>query len=354
MKPTGFAYLVVIGFLFLLIATVSGHAANGTANADAPDADTSSVVESGAAAGATPNDTAATVSDAHTDTDKKAASPGGGMLEFSLTGFIFAIVNFLILIGLLYKFLHKPLLTVLEKRRTAIETAQNEARDRTAKAVETQKDYEAKLAGIKEERDVLLTQAKRDADAQREELLTKSRAQAERETESIKRNWERQKREALEEVQDQLLDTSMGLVNRLLKDLADTNCETKLFATLLHELDTMADNNDTDRDTLFAEDTPVRVVSAGTIAEPDRATLTAALEKLATQPVAVVFDEDPELIAGARLEFVSAAIDANVAAILADVRKQADEGIADTNRRDADEQPASTVEPETVERENTP
>ena len=54
------------------------------------------------------------------------------MLEFSWPAFAFAVVNFLILVGLLYRFLHKPILAVLEQRRQGIADAEQAAKQAMA------------------------------------------------------------------------------------------------------------------------------------------------------------------------------------------------------------------------------
>lgn len=234
------------------------------------------------------------------------------MLEFTLTGFLFAIVNFLILVALLYKFLHKPLLDVLDKRRTTIEGAQKAARAAQAAAETLKQDCETQIAGMEEDRDKLLTEARREAAAARDEVLDKARHEAEREIAGLKRDWERKEREATEDLQDALLATSLELTRAILAQLTDHDIETKLLDALLAELAQLGAKGH-DRTELFATDTSVRVTSAVPLGDADRKRLCDAISQLADAPQSVDFSEDPNLIAGVRVEFVALAVDSNLA-----------------------------------------
>ncbi len=239
------------------------------------------------------------------------------MLEFTLSGFLFAIINFLILVALLYKFLHKPLLAVLEKRKTAIETAQNAAREQSEKATALTQEYQQKLDGIEEERDKLLSDAKRRADAARDELLEKARGEAEREVANLKHDWERQERDAVEALQERVVQTAIGLAGKILTQLADSDVETCLRKQLFAELDGLAAASEKEGLGLFAEDAPVRVVSAGPLDDDARGELEKRVAALPNgAKVKLEFSDDAALVAGTRIEFVSIAVNANLADVV--------------------------------------
>ncbi|MBT3379165.1 MAG: hypothetical protein HN742_13450 [Lentisphaerae bacterium] len=234
------------------------------------------------------------------------------MLEFTLTGFVFAIVNFLILAALLYKFLHKPLLDVLEKRRAAIEGAQRKAREAQEAAEKLKQDCDARLAGMEEERDELLAAARRDAATARDNLLEAARNEAERELAGLKRDWDRREREAADALQGALVETSLELVRQILQRLTDANVERKLLDALLAELVQLKDSDHSPAD-LFAADTAVRVVSATPLSDGDRTRVSDTITGLADAPPTINFSEDASLIAGARVEFVAVAVNSDLA-----------------------------------------
>ena len=240
------------------------------------------------------------------------------MLEFTWPSFIFAIVNFLILVALLYRFLHRPLLQVLEKRRHDIEEARKEAEHATEEARAAQKEYERKLASVHEERDTLLSEARREAQNARERILEKAREEADREVANRRRDWERQRHESLQSLQQDLVGISLDLARRILEKLTDADLEARLLAMLERELADLASRtNKEERRDLLAGQAPARVVSAKRLDKKQRLNIQKRIQALSDGPVEVEFDTDGDLIAGVRVEFSSLAVDATLADVLA-------------------------------------
>jgi len=245
------------------------------------------------------------------------------MLEFTPTSFLFAIVNFILLAALLYKFLHKPLLEVLEKRRKGLEDAQREAQEKNAEATEIKGTYERRLAGIEEERDKLLAAARRDAEAAREGLLKDAREEARREAENLKRDWDRQARDALDSLRDDVVTVSLDLAGKVLGQLADADLENRLRESLYTKLNGLVSEGDAhSREDLFSGDAPVRVVSAKPLEELEQRRMTERIRMLAPGSVEVSFETDEALVAGVRVEFVSLAVDASLSDVVAAARER--------------------------------
>ena len=66
---------------------------------------------------------------------------------------IFQLINLLILMVAFKKYLFKPVLAILEKRREEIESTYDEAAKAESAAKTMKADYESKLAGAREEAD---------------------------------------------------------------------------------------------------------------------------------------------------------------------------------------------------------
>jgi F-type H+-transporting ATPase subunit b len=94
-----------------------------------------------------------------------------------VSGWTFAlqVVNFLILVWLLNRFLYQPLTRSIDRRRQQIEDAFASAAGREQHAQQHQRTYEALLAGIDAERQ-LLTGAKAEAEEECRRLLALAHA----------------------------------------------------------------------------------------------------------------------------------------------------------------------------------
>lgn len=237
------------------------------------------------------------------------------MLEFSWPAFFFTVVNFLILVALLYKFLHKPILDALDNRKRRIEEAGSQAEEKAKEAEATREKYEQQLAGIQEERDKLLSEARHKGDAARDDILAKAREEAERETANLKRDWERQRRDALESLEEEIVKVSLDLAQGVLQKVAGADVESKLRELRQAELAKLGDSGPADAGA------PVRVVSAKPLSDEEREQVTGAISALGEQ-FQVEFDSDEALVAGSRIEFSNMAIDASLAGVLGEVRER--------------------------------
>lgn len=88
-------------------------------------------------------------------------------------------INFFILLLVLYKFVYKPVLDVLEKRSKAIEKSVHDAKksEETLRQIETLKDE--KIAAAEREIGRLMDSARHDAEIMKKEIVVAANTQAE-------------------------------------------------------------------------------------------------------------------------------------------------------------------------------
>ena len=92
-------------------------------------------------------------------------------LGISLTEFIFYLINFLILVGVLTKFLYKPFLNVMETRKQSIKDALDNAELTNRRADEKMQNYNKRIARAEEEGREIIKEAKIKADAQARQII---------------------------------------------------------------------------------------------------------------------------------------------------------------------------------------
>ena len=229
-----------------------------------------------------------------------------------VNGWTFAlqVVNFLILVWLLNRFLYQPLTRSIDRRRQQIEDALASAAGREQDAQQHQRTYEALLAGIDAERQRLLAGAKTEAEEECRHLLVLARAQADETTAALRRKAERERDAMATTISDWAIETAVTLSGRLLSDLSP-DAPTDLFlARILRELHALpADRRDHLRSELAAGARLV-VVTAQPLDDVTMARwqnlLRAELEL--DRPVQVAFATDPSLVAGAELRFPHAVV----------------------------------------------
>lgn len=125
-------------------------------------------------------------------------------LGISLKELIFVIINFLILVAVLTRFLYKPFLGALEKRKQAIEDAFSNADATNRKADEKYEAYTKKLARAEAESREIIKNARLKADDQANMIVEEAKAEAARIKLKAEKEAVREKEKALREVREQI------------------------------------------------------------------------------------------------------------------------------------------------------
>jgi F-type H+-transporting ATPase subunit b len=233
------------------------------------------------------------------------------------------VINFLVLAGLLWKFLHKPLLNTLEKRRSDIEATKQAAHEETEKARQAKAEYEKKLANADKERDKLLVETREAAENAKKKLLEDATASAERNVTNLRRAYEGEQREALSAMQDQVVETAVGMAETILKKVSGADIDSRLRDGLASKLDELASGDEkSDLHSHGEGAPPVRVVSARELPDDESETLRKRIGEIVGKDVEVEFLADSELVAGTRIEFSSMAVDSSLVDALDVVREQ--------------------------------
>ena len=181
----------------------------------------------------------------------------------------------------------------------------------------------------------MLTQTREKAESARDQLIEKARVQAEREAANLNSAAERERRDALAAMQEDIVALPLATASGILEKLADSDVDARLWAQLLQELDALKPRDGgPSRRAPAGTQAPVRVVSARPLDEEARRQIAQRIEALRHAEATVEFVEDVDLIAGATVEFSDMAVDSSLRGALASVRERIDE-------LSAEQQPAS-------------
>src|SRR5438552_5267428 len=131
--------------------------------------------------------------------------------------FIWTILTFLVLLGLLAKFAWKPLLKALESRQEAIKKSLDDADRAKQELARLQTESTKIIEQARIEADSILTKTRSDAERLREDLKTK----AKEESDTIIRNAEQQiqlrTRQALQDIRQEVADIAVIVASKLLE-----------------------------------------------------------------------------------------------------------------------------------------
>ncbi len=125
-------------------------------------------------------------------------------LGVNLIQFVFYLINFLILVGLLTKFLYKPFLNLMDTRKQSIRDALDNAELTNRRADEKMENYNRQIAKVEEEGREIIKQAKIQAESQAADIIEDAHAKADSMIVSAEKQIERERQKALADMKQQV------------------------------------------------------------------------------------------------------------------------------------------------------
>jgi F-type H+-transporting ATPase subunit b len=155
--------------------------------------------------------------------------------DINLVGLVFQVINFLLLLYLLNRFLFKPLLARMDERSTKIEKgledAEAAARDREL----ARQEREAAVAEARKEAAEMVARANKIAEDTRNEILGEARAEAEKVTQRAREEITAEKDRAMAEIRSQVADLALEAAGRLVGSQMDGPTQRRLVEDFLAE-----------------------------------------------------------------------------------------------------------------------
>ena len=212
------------------------------------------------------------------------------------------LVNFVILVWLLKRFLYQPILRAIDAREQRIDRSLADAAAKEAEA-ETERDaFRRKNEAFDQKRATLLSQATDESRVERQRLLDEARQAAEVLRAKQQEALQREQQSLNDEVARRTRAEVFAIARKALNDLSGTSLEARMseiFAERLRALDDEARQRLAGA--LKTSTHPVRVRSAFELAPEQRDGIQAALNETLAADVQVRFETAPEVIAGIEL-----------------------------------------------------
>lgn len=234
-------------------------------------------------------------------------------MDFSWSSFVLEIINFLVLIWILKRFLYKPVLNVINKRRAGIEESLAGARQQLEEAQALQTQYQNRLQDwdrIKQEKRKDFDQ---ELDSERARRLTVLQQELELEREKSKVAENRRQEDIRKEIEERALQQGSRFATSLLRHGAGPEMEAKLIELVVSDLNSLHEHNHIDLLRTYGKPLDsIEVRSAYEIGADQRQRLESVLTSLLPEPVPVQFHVNPDLIAGLDIRIGTWQLNANL------------------------------------------
>ena len=208
------------------------------------------------------------------------------------------IVNFLILVWLLKRFLYKPVVDAMDRREERIAERLRGAAERELRAADTMQDYRRKLEELEADRENMIERAKQAAESARVEMLEQARREAAERRALWQRQVEEERGDFLRGLRQQAADSIQTVARRALSDLAGTALEERIIDSFIERLQSLDENT---RHAIAESEDAVVITTAFELDGPLRSRLTRVVHEHLRDGIEVDYEVSPELVCGIEL-----------------------------------------------------
>ncbi|MCB1917205.1 MAG: F0F1 ATP synthase subunit delta [Rhodocyclaceae bacterium] len=223
-------------------------------------------------------------------------------MELDWTTFGLQVVNFLVLVWLLKRFLYRPVMAAIERRQAAIDQSVADARAAEARAGELRTDYEAKLAEMDAAHAAQLARLAEEIANERRDRLAGLDQELLAEREKRAALAEREAGELQRRAEAAAHQKAGAFLARLLGRLGDAHLDARLLDLLIEDLPQLpTQQRDGLRRAAASDGARVTVHSAHPLDAPSRQALETALGELVGRALPADYGTDEALLAGLRV-----------------------------------------------------
>lgn len=219
-----------------------------------------------------------------------------------IPNWVWQIVNFLILLILLRKFLFRPVTKAMDRRAAKIAAHFDAAEQKETEAIEKSEALDGEKKELQAGRDAMLAEAKADAEKLRHELSEKAREEVAAQAERWHDDLRREKDAFVQQMQKRIGEQVCTVAAKALEDLASADLERAMVNVLVGKLESLPDEERKELvDSINESGEPVVVATAWELPGDDRERATAAVRKHIAKDASIEFAVAPELTCGVEL-----------------------------------------------------
>ncbi|MCK6512695.1 F0F1 ATP synthase subunit delta [Myxococcota bacterium] len=213
------------------------------------------------------------------------------------------IVNFLILMALLKRFLYAPLLAAMDKREQTVAQRWEEAERLQQQAQIALEDNQKQQRLLRETQESALLRIREEAEAQKQQMLQTIRDDLQQRKDRWLRSIEQEKQDFLLDLQQRVGEETLAIATHALRDLAHAEIEQAITSAFLQKLTTLDPATQAALKRALHESTEALTVHTRfPLSDAQQQAILTQIEQIADAPVRVEFAQDPALLGGISLK----------------------------------------------------
>jgi F-type H+-transporting ATPase subunit b len=234
-------------------------------------------------------------------------------VELSWPTFFLEIINFLVLVWILKRFLYKPVLEAISQRKNLIDKTLAEARAKEAGAQALVQQYQNRLAEWENEKEKLRAAVVEETSQQRTRMMAGLEVSLKQEREKARVLEERRLSELEHKSEEAGIARGVQFTARLLARAASPEVEARLIMLALEDIAALpSEQLQGLRSAAQDARLQIKVTSAFPLSDAQRAAIGQRLQELTKNNIAVEFSEDSRLVGGLRISIGPWVLRANI------------------------------------------
>jgi F-type H+-transporting ATPase subunit b len=213
------------------------------------------------------------------------------------------IVNFLILVALLKRFLYDRIIRAMDERESKIRARLDDARKKSAEAEEEAQFYREKKKQWETKRQEMMDQARKEAEEERKSLVGRAREEAEDQRTRWRESVQKEKNAFVRELRRMTAGQVYGISRRALSDLADSDVEEQMAEAFLSRIKDLPSERKTRLGDAIRDNGNLAAVTSGfELSQGERQKITRAVHEEFSPDAEVAYKTDRDLIMGVEIK----------------------------------------------------
>ncbi len=145
-------------------------------------------------------------------------------------------INFFILLGILYKFAYKPVLDLLDRRSQMIEKGMKDAKESEERLMKVAQLEKERIAATEKEIGRMFEKASTDAETVKKEIVAQAQAQADEMLRRTKLELTEEKQRMIEDIKKEVTSLVIALSEKLMRREFSAGDQKRLSEAIIQEM----------------------------------------------------------------------------------------------------------------------
>ncbi|MDP4285226.1 MAG: F0F1 ATP synthase subunit B [Bacteroidota bacterium] len=243
------------------------------------------------------------------------------------------VINFLILVWLLKRFLYKPVLNAIDEREKKIADQLNDAEAKKAEAQKERDEFEQKNEDFDKEREARLDKVQEDAKAEKQRLFEEVRTESNTLRAKYETALKQEEQNIADTIKRKTQDEVFAIASKALSDLASASLEEQLIKMFVKRIQDLNEEEKKNfREAFSNSNTTIIIKSAFELQASSKENVEKAINEITGKETNFQYQPVPELVSGIEIDAENYKLSWNIESYLEALKKNITEPLVEMHK----------------------